>query len=70
MLERKKYFASCKVLKDCKYETWPKDLKMVELRGRVFMFRRGEGPKNYKGYIYRMKIKEIKINYLREVSDI
>ena len=28
MLERKKYFASCKVLKDRKDETWLKDLKM------------------------------------------
>ena len=30
MLERETYFASCKVLNNCKYDTWLKDyLKMV-----------------------------------------
>ena len=34
------------------------------------MFRRGVGPKNYKGSLRRMNMKEIMIIYLREGSDI
>ena len=71
MLERKKYSASCKVLKNRKYETWLKDLKkMVDIRGGVFIFSRGEGPKIDKGYLRRMNMKEIMRIYLLEVSDI
>ena len=34
------------------------------------MFRRGVGPKNYKGYLRRTKIKQVMRIYVREVSDI
>ena len=43
---------------------------MLWIRGRSPMFSRGEGPKNDKGYIHRMKMKEIMRICLREVSDI
>ena len=45
-------------------------LKVVEIRVRDLVFRRGEGPKNYKGSIRRINMKEIIRIYLREVSDI
>ena len=62
MLERKKYFSSCKALKNHKYDTWLKDLKkMIEIRGRSLMFSRGEGPKIDKGSLHKMKMKEIMI---------
>ena len=71
MLERGKYFVSCGVIKDRKYETWLREiLKMVEIRGWDLIFRRGEGPRNYKSYLHRMKIKSIMRIYLREISDI
>ena len=39
-------FASCKVLKDRKYDTWMKDFKsMVEIRGRSLMFIRVQDSK-------------------------
>ena len=51
-------FASCKVLKDWRYETWLDYLKkMVEIRGQALMFRRGVGPKNDKGYLRRINMK-------------
>ena len=44
--------------------------KMVEIRGRSLMFSRGVAPKIDKGFLRRMKMKEIMRIYLREVSDI
>ena len=70
MLERRKYCASGKVLKHWKREMYPKDLKKVaEIRRRDIMFKRGEGQKNEKVYICRMKMKVMLI-FLSEVSDI
>ena len=57
MLERKKYFASCKVLKNWKYDTLLKEFKkMVEIRGRALMFSRGERPKIDKVSFHRTKM--------------
>lgn len=69
MLERK-FFYTCKVLKDRRYETLLKDLKKLEIWGRSLIFRRGVGTKNDKGSRCRMKTKDITRIYLREVSDI
>ena len=43
---------------------------MVDIRGGVFIFSRGEGPKIDKGSLRRMNMKEIMRIYLLEVSDI
>ena len=45
-----------------------KILKMVEIRGKYLVFSRGEGPKSDKGYLRRMKMKDIMIIYLRKVG--
>ena len=71
MLENKKYFASCKLLKNRKYDIWLKDLKkMAEIRGRSLMLSRGEGPRSDKGSLRRMNVNEMMRIYLCEVSDI
>ena len=71
MLERKKYFSSCKVLKDSEIRHLAEGfLKKTEIRGRDLMFSRGEGPKSDKDSLHRMNMKEIMKIYLREVSDI
>ena len=59
MLERGKYFASYKVLKDRRHENWLKDLKKVaDLRGQNLVFKRGEGLQNDKGSLRRTKINQ------------
>ena len=62
ILERKNYFAACKVLKDHKNRTCLKYLNQVaEIRGRDLMFKRGKGPKNEIIYLRRTNIKVIMI---------
>ena len=70
MLEGKKYFSFCKVLKYQKYVTLPKIFLMVEIREQDLLFSICEVPKSNENYLSRMKMKEIISIYLRKVSDI
>ena len=62
MLESRNYFGTCNVLKGRNHETWLKGIrKVVEIRIKDLILRRGKGPKKEIGSLCRTKMKEIMI---------